>query len=85
MRDIAPVPQDLTCWSELLRKFRTSSLKRNGNELAFATDASVVLVVELAVGVEGALVLGSVVGAVVVEVLLPLHWAMMARLMIYIQ
>lgn len=85
MRDIAPVPQDLTCWSELLRKFRTSSLKRNGNELAFATDASVVLVVELAVGVGGELVLGSVVGAVVVEVLLSLHWAMMARLMIYIQ
>lgn len=73
MRDIAPVPQDLTCWSELLRKFRTSSLKRNGSVLAFETDASVVLVVELAVGVGEALVLGSEVGAAVVEVLSLLH------------
>lgn len=73
MRDIAPVPQDLTCWSELLRKFSTSSLKRNGSVLAFATDASVVLVVELAVGVGEALVLGSEVGAAVVEVLSLLH------------
>lgn len=73
MRDIAPVPQDLTCWSELLRKFRTSSLKRNGSVLAFETDASVVLVVELVVGVGEALVLGSEVGAAVVEVLSLLH------------